>query len=257
MRVLILLVSLTFSVNSFCQVVGFLGERFFINVHGGISPVLTKKNNDDILYSGLFNTTAIGVKFPISADISFVASNDVSLGIGITSTSTKANFSNCYFESDVLNRLFSSDVFYRTQIVHAYLEFRTSKSYSILGNYSRFGLARASFQNVRYINSSVKQNNIVVHTEIPDDVIALEPNQKENSLGLYYEVGTRIPLKTHFLITYGVYGYIFTKGTTRYTDATNTNFKNTESDTFIEDVGIMKMRFSNIFNLHLGLTFAF
>lgn len=253
-RVILLLLLMIASLSMVSQVVGYMGKRFFVNIHGGISP--DYYNKFVVFNSDIDLRKVPAIKTPISADVNFVASNDVSLGVGFTATSVKGNFSNCYYEDDYYSSRYSTEIVYRARIINAYLEFHPSISYSIMNNYFRFGLARVSFKNVRYFNTYIDDGHIRKY-DFPDDLVALELNQSSTSMGLYYGFGSRIPLTTHFLINYGVYGFLFTKSTERYDDNTYTRFKNTQSDTFIEDVGIKRMRFSNLANLQVGLTFAF
>ncbi len=245
------------SVNAFSQTVGFMGDRFFVNAHLGVSPDFDKNVDASIFYFGNFETESISIKWPISADFSYVISNDVSIGAGLTSTNFKTKFFSCYFEDDINSRRFSSEIVYNAKIAHAYLEFHPTLSYSIMGNYFRFGFALASYSNKKYFNSWITENNVDFQSEIPEDIVALKPNQKASSMGLYYEVGSRAPLNKHFLITFGLFGYAFTNSLQTYSDFYYTHFRNSESDSFIEDVGLKKMRFSSLVNMHLGLTFAF
>lgn len=258
MKKLILILSMFMIVGlSNAQVPGYLGHRIFVNIHGGISPDLHIR--DEIDGNSAISKTVVSLKCPISMDANIIISNWASLGVGVRKANMKAQFANVYNDNISLSNTYTADVVYSTTTLQFYMEFHPEISYSIMDDYFRVGFAIGSYSNKKYTKSyfSPNYNSNYYTQDIPDDFIALKLGQRSNSFGLYYGLGTRIPIGKNMLINYGLYGYFFGRGLSNYDYFDYTEINNTESDTFIEDLGTFRMRFSNLLNFHLGMTFVF
>jgi len=239
--------------GGYSQVSGYMGNRIFVNVHTSLTPdykLLVIENTCD---------KAFRMRMPLSADINYVVSDEISLGAGGSVTSSTGTFSHIVLDYyDFSDDYYSGVVHYKTNFIFAYLEGHRSMSYSIIDNYFRLGLVRASLTNSSYDYELVEQyNNSVVLHDFPDSIASFRLDQRARMIGLYYEFGNRIPVSNHLLLYYGVSGYYFPFRKLAYEHYSGTSARSYSNDTFIRDLGKKRVSNNNFFNFNIGLTWAF
>lgn len=242
----------------YSQVNGYLGRRLFLSVHGGLSP----SYRTQLCYYG--DDKALNVQTPIGADITFVANNKFSLGASVVKTSAKGAFSDildkrqAYYDYTATRIYYSGRVNISANIFNVYLEGHRMFSYSVIDNYFRFGFTYASIKNKSYDYTVVYPSNAgAYYRDIPDSIYPLQLNQKTSMIGLYYEIGNRVPLSDHLLFFYGISGNLYPQRNLVYVRYNSMNIGVTKGDQFMKD--LCKKRISNttFFNLNFGLNWAF
>ena len=249
----------------FSQVNGYLGQRLFVSVSGSVLPDLRRVGTD--YYEEPLRVPFIDLRFPLAADVNCVISNSVSIGAGVASSNVNANFRNvrCLWNGNNINNEFDyySAVIYNAKFFSLYLEGHNKFSYSIIDNYFRLGIGMTSIKNISYHDSFIEYPNnwngssVLYETELPDKIVSFRLGQKSLMAGIYYEFGNRIPISNHFLLFYGISGYLFPIRNTIYKNSDNVSITNSESSTFITDLGIKRVGNGNMFKFNFGLTMAF
>ncbi|HBG69789.1 MAG: hypothetical protein A2W93_00230 [Bacteroidetes bacterium GWF2_43_63] len=246
---IILLFIMVLAFQGYTQVSGYLGSRIFLSVNGSLTPDY-KTYFFDNRYDSRFK-----IRTPFSADLNFVASDNLSLGTKFSFGKSSGNFTSVTYDD---NYFYSGIADYQTKFFSIFVEGHRRSSYSVIDNYYRVGLCMASLKNTEYPYTAVSSYySNLVSCDFPETAKVFALGQKTSMFGIYYEFGNRVPLSNHLLFLYSLSGYVFPDRGTIYTDANYVRVSNSSSNTFIRDLGKRRVANSNMFNLNFGLTWAF
>lgn len=257
---------LTFSfitISAITQNAGYLGHGFFIGAGGGIIPDIRRLEETNYVLDEMIEP-AVNFHIPLSGEFNCVLSKSISIGAGITFTNVKANFEDACVKTrdDSILNYYYSGVNYKASFFRMYIEGHRRFGYSMIDNYFRLGIGKTFFSNTKYYKTYTAVelddfSHVFTEAELPEEYICFRFGQKSSMTGLYYEFGNRIPVSNHFLIYYGISGYIFPIRNIKHTNFFHPSLHNDNHDTFIINLGKQRVSSGNGFGFNAGLVWAF